>query len=99
EHTGRTAGPGKKPLSTRNSAATTSTTDGPRTTAACGSSIGASSGPGRSGSAGGRGEGRLPGKVRAAAASPPASATPGHTALGRDSESYLRNPLGQFRPV
>src|SRR5215472_3893601 len=53
---------GNKPLSTRNSAAITSTTDGPRTTAACGSSIGASSGPGRSGSAGGRGEGRLPGK-------------------------------------
>jgi Reverse transcriptase (RNA-dependent DNA polymerase) len=43
-------------------AATTSTMDVPRTTAVYGSSIGVSGGPGRSGSAGGRGEGRLPGR-------------------------------------
>src|SRR5262249_7508929 len=39
------------------------------------------------------------GKVREASASPPASATPDHTSLGRNSESYLRNPLGEFRAV
>src|SRR5262249_33995186 len=39
----------------RNSAATTSTTDAPRTSAACGRSTGRSSGPGRNGLTGGRG--------------------------------------------
>jgi hypothetical protein len=85
---------GSKPPSTRNSVATTSTMDGPRTSAACGSSTGASGGPGRSGSVGGRGGERLLGKNTRSSCNAIRSYVPGSYVLGPVRRILPEEPTG-----
>jgi hypothetical protein len=68
--------------------------DDPRTTAACGSSIGASSGPGRSGSAGGRGEERLPGRSTRSCCTAIRFCDPGSHVLGPEQRVLPEEPIG-----
>jgi len=85
---------GSKPPSTRNSAATTSTMDGPRISTACGSSTGWSSGPGRNGLAGGRGEGPSRGKSTRRSCTATRYCDPGSHALGPRRRVLPEEPTG-----
>src|SRR5262249_6025490 len=77
-----------------NSAATTSTMDGPRTSAACGSSIGRFSGPGRNGSAAGRGEGPSNGRSTRRSCTAIRYCNPGSRALGPRRRVIPEEPTG-----
>ena len=83
------AGRGAAQPSTRNSGATTSTTDARRTTAVCGSSIGSSGGSGTNGSTGVRAGKPCLGRFAQLLTPPAAAASITH--LGQCGESCLRN--------